>query len=558
MRQRVQDVVRVGDQLFSKRFPILTLWQTLCENFHPMRANYTRARYISEEFGSYLMTGRPARCHRDLKNAFATMLRQGQWFHAQTDNETVNEDRDAKIWLEQASKTMRAAMYDRRANFVRATKEGDGDFTSIGNAIITREVRNYDHFLFRCWHPRDVAWADDVSGFVDEVHFDWRPEARQLIEKFHGPGKLGVSPKLLELKDEETFRPVTCRWMLMKGDRYDLPGNVQRGLPWVSVYVDVENQHVMEEIPLRTNPATIPRWERGGDMFGQQYGYSPPTVLGLPDGRMMQQIVLSMLEASEKATNPPLIAVGEAINGGVNYYAAGVTQVDADYDERTGDVLRPITMQMEGIKFGADQMERLDGALDDSFYLSKLRFPQVDKQMTAYEANRLWEQYRQEALPLFEPVSAEYNGALCDGTFEDMIARGAFGAVEDMPRVLRGREIVWAFDTPVSVAAERALSGAFGAMIQTLTEGMQIDPAVRRNVDMNVSTRDAIDGGGAPAKWLLPLDQVKAAQQQDAEQAAAAAQAEKVAQGADVAGKVGDALRNAGQARQAMQDAGAV
>lgn len=37
---------------------------------------------------------------------------------------------------------------------------------------------------------------------------------------------------------------------------------------------------------------------------------------------------------------PPMIVVGEAINGGVNLYASGITQVDADYDERTGDVLR--------------------------------------------------------------------------------------------------------------------------------------------------------------------------------------------------------------------------
>jgi hypothetical protein len=105
MRQRVQDIVRVGDALFGKRYPIMSLWQTIAENFHVMRADFTRARYFSEEFGSYLMTGRPARCHRDLKNAFSSMLRRDQWFHAKTDSETVNEDRDAKIWLDWASKT---------------------------------------------------------------------------------------------------------------------------------------------------------------------------------------------------------------------------------------------------------------------------------------------------------------------------------------------------------------------------------------------------------------------------------------------------------------------
>jgi hypothetical protein len=54
-------------------------------------------------------------------------------------------------------------------------------------------------------------------------------------------------------------------------------------MPWVSVYVDTENECILEEVALRTFPATIPRWEFGGSMFGNQYGYSPPVVYGLPD-----------------------------------------------------------------------------------------------------------------------------------------------------------------------------------------------------------------------------------------------------------------------------------
>jgi hypothetical protein len=142
-------------------------------------------------------------------------------------------------------------------------------------------------------------------------------------------------------------------------------------MPWVSVYVDIENQHILEEVALRTFPATIPRWEFGGSMFGNAIRLFAAVVYGLPDARMLQQMMLSMLEASEMATNPPMIAVGEAINGGVNLYASGITQTDADYDERTGEVLRPITLQLDGIRYGAEQMERLEAALDDAFYLSR-------------------------------------------------------------------------------------------------------------------------------------------------------------------------------------------
>lgn len=557
MKQRVQDLVRVGDSLFSKRFPIMSLWQTQAENFHVMRADFTRARYFSEEFGSYLMTGRPARCCRDLKNAFSSMLRPRgqQWFHAKTDSELVNEDRDSKIWLDWASKTQKLAMYDSRANFVRATKDGDGDFAAFGNAVITREVCDYSHMLYRCWHLRDVAWDEDVSGHINTVHFNWKPQARQVKEKF-GKGKLGISPKLAELKNEQAFREITCRRILVPADEYDLPAQQTRGKKYVSIYVDVENQFVMEEVALRTLPVTIPRWEFGGSLFGTQYGYSPATVYGLPDARMMQQMMLSMLEASEMATRPPLIGVGEAINGGVNLFASGITQVDADYDERTGEVLRPLALQLDGIKYGAEQMDQLGKSLDDSFFLSKIRFPEITKEMTAYEASKLWDDFIRESLPLFEPVEVEYNANLCDGTFEDLLAMGVFGSVQDMPQALRGRDISWQFDTPLTAAADKALSGAFAGMMQTLVAGAQVDPTVALIADLPSAARDSIDGAGAPAKWLLSKDQFEQVKQQKQQEQQAAAAAQQVAHGADVATRVAGAAKSAGDASQSLQQAG--
>jgi hypothetical protein len=555
MRQRVKDIVRVGDKSFSDRYPIMSLWQTQSENFHVMRADFTRQRYMSEEFGSYLMTGRPARCHRDLSDAFSAMLRRDQWFHAATDNELVNEDRDAKIWLDRASKQQRRLMYDRRANFVRSTKTADKDFCAFGNAVITRDVVNFSHFLYRDWHLRDVAWEESYSGQINLVNFNWNPQARQLAEQF----PKAISSKvqnLVDKKDERAFTPIKCRRIILAADQYDLPLQQTRGRPWVSVYVDIENETILEEVALRTWPCTIPRWEFGATMYGKQYGYSPAVVYATPDGRMMQQIMLSMLEASEKATNPPMVAVGEAINGAVNVYASGITQVDADYDERTGEVLRPMTLQLDGIRFGAEQLKELNNDLQDSFYLSKIRFPEITKEMTAFEASKLWDEFIRQSLPLWEPVQAEYNEALCDGTFEDALNHGAFGSVEDMPQILRGRDITWTFDTPITVAAEKALTSSYQTMLQMITEGAQVDPNVALIADIPRAARKAAEGAGVEAEWLVAEDEFKQRVADHQQQQAAAAQANQVAHGADVATRVANAAQSAGDAAQSLQQAG--
>src|SRR5258708_12797344 len=98
MKTRVQELLQIGDQLYSKRFPLLTLWQSFAENFYPLRADMTRSRYISEEFASYLMTGRPVLAHRELSNALSSILRPRgmDWFQPRTALDSATQNPPSK------------------------------------------------------------------------------------------------------------------------------------------------------------------------------------------------------------------------------------------------------------------------------------------------------------------------------------------------------------------------------------------------------------------------------------------------------------------------------
>ena len=121
-----------------KGFP----FKSFAENFYPIRADMTRSRYISEEFASYLMTGRPVLAHRELANALSSILRPRgmQWFQPKTAFEEINEDQACKVWLERAGATMRRVMYDPASQFTRATKEGDADYILFGQCVIEPRI----------------------------------------------------------------------------------------------------------------------------------------------------------------------------------------------------------------------------------------------------------------------------------------------------------------------------------------------------------------------------------------------------------------------------------
>lgn len=560
MKERVRELIRQGDALFSKKYPLNTLWQLIAEQFHVMRADFTRKRYISEEFARYLLTGAPLLAHRDLSNQIAAMLRPRSvpWFQARTGDERINKNAGALQWLDAATDTMRRILYDRRSQFVRATKEADGDYIAFGQAVIgIDETPDRTGLLYRTWHLRDCAWQENPELAIDTLHRQWKPQARQLVRLFPST----VDAKVRQRLETDPAAEIDCRVIVMPADEYDSPrleGRARRKLPFVRIVADTMHETILEEVPQHDLGHVVPRWVTIGGW--SQYAYSPATVVALSDARMLQQITLTLLEAGQKAVDPPLIAVGEAIQGGgINVQAGGVTWTDADYDERTGEVLRPMTIDRSGLPWGGEREQMIGEAIRKAFYLDLLRMPDptaAGEKMTAYEVQKRWEQYVQQALPLFEPIEDEYNWPLLELSFARAFRMGAFGSPLDMPQVLRGADVQWKFRSPIEQAEGQQKTTSFTQVSQLLAAAMEIEPNVRADVDIDKAFRDAVAGTGAPADWLVDEKQALASKQAMQAQQAAAAQAAQLAHVAEAGGKVGAAAKNIGDAAQSLQSAG--
>ncbi len=162
-----------GKKLFESRASLLSLWQEIADNFYPERADFTTIRNIGCEFADNLTTSYPILARRDLGNALGSMLRptSKDWFKIRTSENWENLGTDARAWLERAGSIQKRAMYNRRAQFTRATKEADHDFAAFGQAVIQTSLnRNADGLLYRCWHLRDCAWRENEEGMVDTLY----------------------------------------------------------------------------------------------------------------------------------------------------------------------------------------------------------------------------------------------------------------------------------------------------------------------------------------------------------------------------------------------------
>jgi hypothetical protein len=553
--QRAKDLIAQGDKLFTDRRPVMGIWQTMAENFHPIRADFVTKRSLSSEFASNLMSGRPVLAHRDLANSLSAMLRpRGQkWFHARTMSENVNANSTNKAFLDSISDSMWRLMYDQRAGFIRATKQGDHDYVAFGQTVITVEKNKHlDGALYRNWHLRDVAWQENDELEIDVVHHNWMRQARVLCKMFPKV----ISQAVRDAAVKAPFQEIKCRQIVLPEDEYDMSvakkGRSNR-LPFNSILVDVENETILEEVPQAHMWYCIPRWQT---VAGSQYAFSPSTVAAISDARMLQQVVLTLLEAGQKRVDPPLKATKEAIIGGVNTFSGGVTWVDKDYDERLGPALEALIQAPGDLSWGDQREEKIERMIQEAFFLNIINLPEAQggEKMTAYETAERVKEYIRRALPLFEPIEVEYSSKLCELSFAVGNSLGIFGAFDDMPRDLASQNIVWQFDSPLQSAVERVKSESFTQSAQLLAQAAQIDPNVRFDFDIDVAFREAL-GGVAPAKWIVPEKIAEKSKQTAAKAEQAAAQAHAMATASDVATKMGTAVETAGNAAQAVNTA---
>lgn len=545
MDQHCKDLIARGDKLFSARSSLLSFWQASAELFYPIRANFTSDLTWGESFASHLMESSPPLFHRDLSNAFSSMMRPRgtPWFKLSLEDEDLRQQKDVADWLEKNTTSMRKAIYSHRAQFVTATKEADHDFALIGNCVLSVEVRNdRTGLIYHCHHPRDCAWALNQENEVDTIfrNFEW--PARVIRQRWGDKVHANIK-KACEKDPEKIFK---LRHMMLPREDYEyrdgrkMVGPVKNAR-FVSIYVDRDHNEILSEEPSFEFRYVCPRWQT---IPGSQYGFSPAALISLPDARGIQIMARVLLEAGEKAVDPPVVVTSETIIGEVNMYSGGKTWVDKAYDETLGAAIRPLETNVKNLAIGVDLLNRTQFQLKDAWYLTKLSLPQQGDK-TAYETQQLVEEFIRSSIPLFEPMETNYNSRVLDMSAQIMARMGGFGDLRDMPPAMRGKELIYSYSNPLQEAIEKNKVYQAQTTVGVVAAASQFDSTVTQDIDWRSLTRDAVEGSGAPVAWLVDKDEAD-------ENIAALGEKAKLAEGINTIGAGAQAAEQVGKAGAAL------
>ncbi|MER8481181.1 portal protein [Mesorhizobium sp. M1322] len=532
----VQTIVDNGNRLFSEKTPLLSHWQELAEHFYYDRADFTGPLNIGGDYAAGSFSSRAAIYRRDMADMYRTMLRPSDFFEIKSLDDARNKVPDARSWLEYATAMQRAVMYRKAAGFSRATEAGDHDHLTFGQAVIevapTTDRRNV---FYRNWHLRDVAWSEDYTGSVSDVHRNCNPTITQLIQLF--PGK--VPEALVKDAAKDPYKKIKARHVVVPATVYDTGIKLRPDQQHISLWVlpDCEGE-VLENIGRTYRGYIIPR---GPTVSGSQYARSVFTSIILPDSRTQQAIERILLEAGEKAIDPPMIATMEVVRSDIGLGAGGITWLDRDYDERLGEALRPLPMDYSGLPAGQNMSDRLDMTIRMGFMTDKVSIPDTSG-MTAYQIRKVVEQQMRAHIPMFEPVEVEYSEPLCSETFTVMRSLGAFPA-NDIPDSLRGSGIEFSFKSPIKDLEDEGMQQRLIEGLGVIKEAAALDPAVAKLPNAMAIAKDLLRRTGWPEEWINNDKMMAKAAEQMAAEAQAQEAAGAAAGVAEMAGKAAPMVR---------------
>lgn len=547
-----KELITLGERLFAKKATLDQLHQTLAEAFYPERANFTRSRTEGDEYADAMYESEPAQNRRDLAGAIGAILRpRGKEWFKPVPKETWRRTPAALRFADFARDQLRGQLYNETSKFQKTMTDADDDFVSFGNAIpLLTENPDRNGFMFELSHVRDNAWTTSRYGHVDCNHRKLRYTLRAMRQRW---GEKAMSEAQLKTLEKSPYEEVEIRHVLMPVEDYepyDIRKSKWRGKPFASVYINPDNLKLLEEGGYFEFPMLHRRWRVADDSV---YGYSPASMLGLIDARVLQSQARVIMDAGELHVAPPLVAKKDAVLGGVKYYAGATTWLDGEYDERLGEGVRALDVGGD-VRIGLDMKIDTRAILKAAWLLNKLNLPS-DKDMTAYEVSERVAEYIRSAGPIFEPFEAD-NARTLTLMFKMGLRLGLFGAVQEIPPEVLAGEIEWEFDTPVQTAYKRLKVIRARETVEMIAPIAQIEPTIKDNFDFDQMARDTGESIGGEAGWLRPMEavqQIRAGRDQQMAEMEKMQKADASLSLADKAASAGQKFAGASQALPLLQ-----
>ena len=507
-----ESIIKRYDRLKSDRVNWDQMWEELATYLMPGKIDFIstttrgtkRAAEVYDSTAIHALQILSASLHGSLTSPST------KWFGLRFREDELNENKDAKDWLEKCSKGIFQEFG--KSNFSTEVAEAYQDLAGFGTSCLQFDVKTkdaqFDGFNFRACHLAEVVISENEEGRIDTVFRKLKLTARQAHQKF-GDDCGEKSMKALKTDPDKEFEYIQAVIPReLKGEPAMVaPPNMR---PYACYYVSVIDKKICKESGYYELPYMVPRW---GKTTGDVYGFGPGCV-ARPDIKTLNESRKLAMKAWEKSIDPPLMAMQNGILGKIDMRPSSVTYV------RDMNGLAPISNQTN---WSADQLMLGDvrGSVRRIFFSDQLELND-GPQMTATEVQVRYELMQRLLGPTLGRLQSEFLNPIVERAFYSML-RG--NALPQMPQVLQdaGGDLDIEYVGPLARSQKMDEVTSIQRAVDGIMQLAQVNPEVLDIVDVDKAGRTISDRLGAPADILRGDEQVadmrQSRQQQQQQQA---------------------------------------
>ena len=488
----------------------------------------------------------PMTAARSLANAVSSILFTDDFFSLGTESGIEEEDREARIWLDEATKRQQKSMDNPKARFKQTIGEVTFSLVTLGTAPffvgldLTKTRLSYQSIFLK-----DSFIGQTSEGFTNRIFRRWEAEAWKINEFFKDKPGPAVAEAMQDNKENTKFEYVHVVMPRKSGKKGAL---LSKNRPFTGDWIEVKTETRVEVGGFNNFPYVVPRWDTTS---GEPYGRSP-AMIALPDALTLQAMSETLLESGQRAADPPLLIPNDGVFDAPNTVPGGLVPYDVDIARELGRI--PITPLDVGtnLPITRDMQNDTRDQVLNAFFRNVFNLPIGGPQMTATEVNARRQEFLREVGGVFGRLNADYVAPTVELTFEAMLEAGAF---PEIPLSLQGQDVKFTYRDPINAVREQIESSQLHAVVLETAELAQASgrPDLVENFNLDLISRDKIPAMGLDEKYLIPFEAVIEQRQQRAQ---AAAQAEKdaaIAQTISVASDAAGAFKTVNDSLQAPQ-----
>ena len=450
-----------------------------------------------------------------------------RWFEVLSDDNDVNEDRDAQAWLYDTTSRILAYLDSTDSGFATAAHELYLDLVSFGTAVMLVREHN-GRLVYQARQLSNIYLMTDDAGDLTDVYREFELPAWEALEEFGD----GVSEKCRKMAEEDTSRDRKIKMLhhVYRRTMRDEAKYDGENKPWGSAYIEIDNKHLSRYGGFDMNPYIVARWSRAAE---ESYGRSPAMQV-LPTIRVLNAMAKTVLEAAEMAVRPPVMVSAGTIEGPIRTAPGSIMYVR----QGTRDYPQPFTSGARP-DIGHEMMAREEEKVEQAFFLDRLRLPDNDR-MTATEIMERRQQGLLIASPVLARLYAEWLDPVITRTYEWMQARGM---LLPAPEGVGGTGMRVHYVSPMAISRRASQTQGFLQAMSAATPLIQTDPSVLQNLNADLIFRSLMRANNVDPKYLKSDRDVQQARMQQAQQAAMQQQMAMAQQGASAAKDAATASR---------------